>query len=372
MDDHRKKKSSTTKAFTWSAIMICVLLCLVAFGYEFYWQPDPVSPPSTELGTNPVFDNLLSNVSKEWLFLFGQDGKIVLSDIYGLNSKVILDIVNVTGDDNSELRDVVSISPDYAYIAASYYGERDSGGLDPHIPKMIVINIENGAVTDIPTSFEGSDWTWAYRVFWVSNQEILMMMNRYPGPDAPSEEVIFLLYNLQDISSPQLFEFDLCPMTTVMDNDSKVLLLASDCEPSNQLTVWSIDSAGKRLARPEEISFFDEHKYDRWHLRKTFQHPSGTFPIITIERVAGGPDGFGRFYEDNWFREYMFLGDELVRVSNSSIIYEPEWQSGLNLFLWTEWDNTFITYIMDHEGRYHHVYNGIYLGRIPRNNQYSD
>lgn len=369
MDDHRKKKSSTTKAFTWSAIMICVLLCLVAFGYEFYWQPDPVSPPSTELGTNPVFDNLLSNVSKEWLFLFGQDGKIVLSDIYGLNSKVILDIVNVTGDDNSELRDVVSISPDYAYIAASYYGERDSGGLGPHIPKMIIINIENGAVTDIPTSFKGSDWTWAYRVFWVSNQEILVMMNRYPGPDVYSEEIRFLLYDTQDISSPQLFEFDPCPMSMVMDNDSQVLLLASDCEPSNQLTVWSIDSAGKRLARSDEISFFDEHKGDRWYHRKTFQHPSGTFPVITIKRVAGGPDGFGRFYEDNWFREYMYLGDELVRVSDTLINYEPEWQSGLDLFIWAEWPNT---YIMDNEGHYHHMYNGIYLGRIPRNNQYSD
>jgi len=199
-----------------------------------------------------------------------------------------------------------------------------------------------------------------------------MMMDRYPGPDAYSEEIIFLLYDLQDISSPQLFEFDPCPMTTVMDNDSQVLLLASDCEPSNQQTVWAIDSAGKRLARPEETSFFDEHKEDRWHLRKTFQHPSGSFPIITIKRVAGGPDGFGRFYEDNWNREYMYMGDELVRVSNSYFIYEPEWQSGLDLFLWTEWDNTFITYIMDHEGHYHHVYNGIYLGRIPRNNQDSD
>jgi len=370
MDVHRKKKTSTIMAIALSAIMICVLLCLVAFGYEFYWQPDPVSPPSTELGTDPVFDNLLSNVSKEWLFLFGQDGKIVISDIYGQNRRVILDLVTITGNENSEFRNVVSISPDNAYIAASFYGERDPGGIGQNILRMIIINIENGTVTDIPTSFEGFDW--AYTAFWVSNREILMMMNRYPGPDAPSEEIIFLLYNLQDISSPQLFEFDPCPMTTVMDNDSQVLLLASDCEPSNQQTVWSIDSAGKRLARPEETSFFDEHKYDRWHLRKTFQHPSGTFPVITIKRVAGGPDGFGRFYEDNWNREYMYMGDELVRVSNSLIIYEPEWQSGLDLFLWTEWDNTFITYIMDHEGHYHHVYNGIYLGRIPRNNQDSD
>ena len=141
-------------AIALSAIMICVLLCLVAFGYEFYWQPDPVSPPSTELGTDPVFDNLLSNVSKEWLFLFGQDGKIVLSDLYGQNRRVILDLVTITGNENSEFRNVVSISPDNANIAASFYGERDPGGIGQNILKMIIINIENGTVTDIPTSFE--------------------------------------------------------------------------------------------------------------------------------------------------------------------------------------------------------------------------
>jgi hypothetical protein len=368
MDDHRKKIISTSMAIALSAILICVLLCLVAFGYLFYWQPDPVSPPSTEFGTDPVFDNLLSGISKEWLFLFRQDGNIVLSDIYGHNSRVILDIVNATVNEKSEFLNGVSISPDNTHLAANYFSERDSGGMGQLIPKMIIVNIEKGTIKEISPSLEGFDFDWGYAAFWMSNQEILAKMHRYPG-DAHSEEIRFLLYNLKDNTSPQLFEFDPCPMTTVMDNDSRVLLIASDCEPSNQLTVWAIDSDGKRVASPDEISFFDEHKWDRWHLKNTFQHPSGTFPVITISSVAGGADGFGRFYEDNWNREYMYLGDELVRVSDTFINYESEWQSGLDLFLWTEWDNT---YIMDNEGHYHHMYNGIYLGRIPRNNQYND
>jgi hypothetical protein len=126
--------------------------------------------------------------------------------------------------------------------------------------------------------------------------------------------------------------------------------------------VWAIDSSGKRRATPAEVALFDRRELDRYLPVSEYEHPSPDFALITIEPIWGGAEGFGRFYEHNWNRDYIYLGEELVRVSDVFMTFDPDWQDGLGLFIWIEGDHT---YIMDPEGHYRHLFNGVYLGRIP-------
>jgi hypothetical protein len=345
-------------------IFIGVLTWGAIIGIIFYWQPDPVSPPATTPGTNSDFDALLAKVSEEMLFLFRHEEKIILSDIYGHELGIILDVVDSTNNREAQLLSSQTVSPDNERLAVNYFIERDPNRWSQPVGKVLIVDIETGNVTDIPVSLEGFYFDSSYPVHWLDDQVILVKMHRSMGPPDYFEELRFLRYDIRNISSFQVIEFDPCSQTTVMDKDTSTLLIASDCDPHNDLKVWAIDSGGKRLATEDEILLFDNFIQNRYQPKNNYQHPSPSFPMIQLEYVAFGADGFGRFWEDNWGRQYMYLGDDLVRVSDSMIWYEPEWQSGLDLFIWDEGDNT---YIMDNEGHYHHMYNGDYLGRIPRN-----
>jgi hypothetical protein len=345
-------------------ILIGVLICGVIIGIIFYWQPDPVSPPATSPGTNYDFDALLAKVSEEMLFLFRHEEKIILSDIYGHELGIIFDVVESTNSREAQLLSSQTISPDNKRLAVNYFIERYPNRWNQPVGKALIVVMETGNVTEIPISLEGFYFDYSYPVHWLDDQVILVKMHRWLGPPDYFEELRFLRYDIRNISSFQVIEFDPCSQTTVMDIDANTLLIASDCDPSNDLKVWAIDSGGRRLATEDELILFDNFIQNRYQPKKYYQHPSPSFPIIRLEYVAFGVDGFGRYWEDNWGRQYMYLGDDLVRISDSMIWYEPEWQSGLDLFIWDEGDNT---YIMDNEGHYRHMYNGYYLGRIPRN-----
>jgi hypothetical protein len=169
---------------------------------------------------------------------------------------------------------------------------------------------------------------------------------------------------VNQISSPEIFDFDACSLTTVLDPHSQALLLVSDCVPFDQREVWAIDNAGKRMATPDEVAYFDQHSWDRFNPHDKYQYPSDGFPSIKIEPIWAGSEGFGRFYEANWNREYLYFGNHLVRISDVFIYFEPDWQTNIELFIWKEENKT---YFADKDGHYRLLYNGAYLGKIPRN-----
>ena len=361
-----KKKFTVRKLVLWGtglSLLICSVAILLFWNLPF----DPKSPPATELGTEPDFDSLLENGNRNWLFLFNTGNQIIETDIYGDNERVMLDIVRVTQNSNSELLSDFSISPNGKLLAANYFNERDSSDQwNQPIGKIVVVDIKTGRIVDVPILLGGYEFDWTTPVYWLSSEDFLVKMHRYLGNDSSSEDVVFLLYDLQDIASPQKIEIDHCGVTAVTKDDSNILLLTSNCIPFSEIIVWAIDIHGKRKATSEEIMFYDRCESEWWLSELCHQKLLTQSSIRTkVERVVGDytVEGFGRWYDNNWDRHYIYLNDKIVRVSDGWIEEEPVWDADLNLLTWDEVDKTFQ---MDNQGHYRFWYDGKYIGKIPR------
>jgi hypothetical protein len=363
----KKQRFSFRKLILWGT-GIFLLVCSVSPFLLWYLPLDPVSPPATQLGKEPAFDELLASDDKKWSFLFRKENKIVATDIYGGNEKVVLDITTATDNVNSRLLYSESISPDGRLLAVNYSNERDlSDHWDPIIGKLIVFDLRNSKVENIPTSLDGFEFDWTSPVYWLSSSIMLVKMDRPLGKDMFSEEIRFLRYDLQSIESFQVIEFNPCSFTATMKPDTHVLLLASDCDLVTQSAIYAIDTQGKRFATVDEAAYFKKFYFDCDREESCMQNLSSKDgPLIKVEPVTGDMvDGFGRWYDNNWYRDYVYLNDKPVRVSDGWIEFDPVWDSELRLFTWNEGYQTFQ---MDNQGNYRFWFPGIYVGKIPKNN----
>jgi len=364
-DQIKAKKNSFPKIFLWG-MGIFLLVCSGLLFLLWYLPLDPVSPPSTQLGKEPTFDDVLASGNAKCLFLFRRENKIITTDIYGGNEKVVFDIVTATNNVNSELLDNESISPDGRLLAINYFNERNlSDYWHPPIGKLIFFDIENGVIENIPTVLDGFEFDWITPVHWLNSDVFLVKMHRFPGKDMFSEEVRFLRYDLKSLQSFQVIEFSPCSLTTTMKSDSHVLLLASDCDFVTESTIYAIDINGKRLATHDEFVFF-EKCISEWQLGENCDKYLSTYEVAKIrtDSVTGNMvDGFGRWYDNNWYRDNIYLNDKLVRISDGWVEFDPVWDPGLDLFTW---DEGYQTYQMDSKGHYRYWYDGKYIGKVPR------
>jgi len=351
---------------------IFLLVCsgLLFLPWYLPLDPDPVSPPATQLGKEPAFDDLLVSGNEKWLFLFRKENKIIATDIYGGNENVVLDIVTATNNAKSELLNSESISPDGSLLAVSYFNKRnESDYWRPAIGELIIFNLKNGTVENIPTSLEGFEFDSGSPVYWLSFNVILVKMHRFPGGNASSEEVRYLRYDLQNIESFQVIEFSPCSLTTTLKSDSHVLLLASDCDFVTESTVYAIDIRGKRPATHDEFVYFNQYYSDCRQNESCIQNLSSKDGSrIKVEPVTGDVfDGYGRWYENNRFRNYLYIDNKLVRVTDVGGD-EIFWDSDLKLFVWSETDYQY--YYMDNQGHYRYWYKSFYyyIGKVPRDN----
>jgi hypothetical protein len=366
-DQIRNKKFSFLKGFL-SGMGIFLLVCSGSLFLLWYMplDPDPVSPPATQLGKEPAFDYLLASENEKWLFLFTRENKIMTTDIYGGNEKVVLDITTATDNVNSELLNRESISPDGRLLAVNYFNERDESGYwHPPVGKVIIFDLKNGTVKNIPISLDGFEFDWNSPVYWLSSDVILVKMHRFPGGTASSQEVRYLRYDLQNLESSQVIKFDPCSLTTTLKLDSRVLLLASDCDFVTQSTIYAIDIRGKRSATYDEFVYFNRYHTDcRWNESCIQNLSSRDGSRIKVEPVTGDVyDGYGKWYENNRFRNYLYIDNKLARVTDLGGD-EIFWDSDLKLFVWSEIDYQY--YYMDNQGHYRFWYDGKYIGKIPR------
>jgi len=358
MENPKSDKKFPIKNIVFQGIGLLLLLCFAAIFMLWYLPFDPKSPSPTKLGNEPEFDVLFEN--KKWLFLFAKNNQIIETDIYGKNERVVLDVLEAT-DNNSELLNRFSISPDGKLIAANYYNKRDMEGYI--IGKVILVDVKSGEVTDISPVLDGYKFQYGSPAYWLSPNVFLLSMHRYLGNDSSTEDEVFLRYDLQDLENTQVIEIDHCGTTKITKSDSSVLLLTSDCIPYNQIVVWALDINGKRVANPEEKVFFDKCELE-WWLGDSCARNLATASIasIKIENVTGNMvDGFGRWYDNNWFRDYIYLNDKIARVTDTGVEMEPFWDSDINMFIWGEVNKTFQ---MDIDGRFRFWHNGDYIGKI--------
>ena len=157
-------------------IIFSVIICFLAFGYIFYWCPDPVSPPAAEIGTNPAFDAVFSKLSEQWFFLFRQGNRIILTDIYGKKIDIVLDIVEETANEDSEFLYDETISPDYTKLAVNYFNEWTTGEWRQPSGRVLIVDIVRGSTIYVPIELEGFEFDWSSPVYWLDDHMILLKM----------------------------------------------------------------------------------------------------------------------------------------------------------------------------------------------------
>jgi hypothetical protein len=338
-----------------SLVGACVLLCLAALYFDGDSRPDPVSPPETQLGTVPSFDAILGNANRNWRFLFKTNNQIVITDIYGQNDSLVLNSALGTHRE--------SLSPDGKTLAVNYQSDLSAYSQSP-FSNLVIIDLQTGTVTQFPTDLDGFEFDWTTPVHWLSPTVFLATMHRYVGDDMFSEDVALLRFDVDDLHSVQIIEFEPCSLTRISENISHVLLLKSDCEPINGGTTWAIDTEGKRLASPGEVEFFNLYYSSRFQEQLCFQdqgctNENGT--TVRTEPVVDALDCFTRYCENNLFRDYVYLNDRLVRITDGSDS-GPKWDSEVGLFVWGEAD---YTYYMDDFGHYRPWHLGVFLDKVP-------
>lgn len=359
MTNQKNNNKYSIKKIILLSISLALLISIGASFLSWYLPLDPKSPPSTRLGAEPKFDALFEN--NKWLFVFAQNNKIIETDIYGKSERVVLDIVEATKNTQSELLYDFSISPDGRYLAANYYSERNANG--PPIGKILIVEIKSGKITFIPTVLEGYIFQWERPAYWVGSNVFFVSMHRYlsNGSSASKEDEVFSRYDLQDLENTQVIEFDHCGTTKFTKSNPTVLLLSSDCIPTDQAIIQALDVNGKRVASAEEKAFFEKCSLIWSSCERNLA--TAAMASIKIEGVTGNLlDGFGRWYNNNWYRDYIYLNNEIVRVTDAIVEVEPFWDSDIKMFIWVEVDKT---YQMDIDGHYRFWHNGDYIGKIP-------
>jgi hypothetical protein len=173
MTKQNKDKPTSVKKTLVVIFALLLLLCCLPTFLLWYLPFNPESPPPTELGSVPEFDELFEN--DQWSYLFVEGNQIVQTDIKGNDARIAVDIVEATQNNNSKLLYDFVISPDRKFIIVEYYNERDSRYQykppmkNPPLKKNLVINIVSGDTIDLPNELDGYEYSWSDgEAYWIS------------------------------------------------------------------------------------------------------------------------------------------------------------------------------------------------------------
>jgi len=350
---------------TYIILIVSIVLSLICIGMSLksrYFPFNPISPPMTNFGDDVAFDSVTEQVNQKWLFLYEQENKIISTDIYGKEHSVLFNIKEITGDNDAFLLGYSSISPCNSYIASNYRVKKDNEEI---IDRLIIYKMRKNEFVDILPIIPGYKMAWDNPPTWLSDKIFLVKMHKFTT-DAHSEEIVFIRYDINDLPSEEQIALIPCPHTKTIKHDTHTLLLSNDCQSNPP--IYAIDTNGLRLASNNEVAYFNYYSEDCFRNildGNCLKHKFYDFPSVRIERVVDFNffDPFGNSAEINRNRFYVYLNEEIVRISDSYIEFEPIWEPEIGLFIWKEGDDT---YLMDEQGHSHVWFQGEYVGMTQR------
>ena len=344
-------------------LICCCASCAVFSGTIFalwYLPPDPVSPPSTELGENPDFDALFEN--KDWLFLFEVDDKIIETDITGEQNRVVLDVLEATDGQELLLNSSISISPDGKHVALNYYDQNDT---KVDIETILILDILTGQQFTITPTYKKYSAYIGYPVFWLSSTVFGVRMRDRNPSDYFGHYGAILLFDLDDLEYPQAIDIGLCGWDNVIAPDvNNTLLMSCKSETNEEWIIWALDTDGKQVANEEETALYERCIHIRNSNGYECSNPQINYFIdsIEIEPVPHDYPDFLKFFRDN--RLNIYLNDILVRTTTSVSLWNvtPFWDADIGMYIWNEGCES---YQMDADGHYRFWFRGNYIGKIP-------
>jgi hypothetical protein len=347
------------------------LLLIIALGLLFlHVLRKSKGPPPTLPGESPEFDKLLAEINEKWLFVFEEDGKIVLTDIYGQCVKVIANPQATMGKDLVAESIKVIACPGVDWAAVAYDTSKSLTGRQ-YEGFLALIDLRDYTVH--PVTFDKSVGIRRHpqaNPFWVSETTLAVPTSRGSWVSQKSRggwETLYWMYDVNDLKHPESVRFpalfsDLDPEAGGMyDESSRTLVFVSTDYDRDSQEILAYDKDGLRPATVEEKERFDA---------RTAARPQGNesestgAPVVKVRPLKKHHSFDRKFPRLRWlrYRKYEIIVDgKRVKVTR----YDPKrhylehfayhvWNPDLQLIFFREWPAGYKEgwYYMDRYGHY--------------------
>ncbi len=372
MTADRRKRISRRLRF-WGGM---ALLAVVGVGVLFWHSyRKAMGPPPTPPGKCPEFDKHLAEINDDWLFVFTEDGKVVVTDVYGENDREL--VVPKTGAGADTLDPILGVSSNpegkWAAICCVAKDPTSARGLTSLLG---LINLRDFSMKPIKSDFiAGMGPGIRYIPLWLSDKTFLLHLPVHGTKDGYSP---CLIYDLDDLEHPKTVQLPidtfwlLQPCRIANDDVSHALLFLSEPDDSRNMKFKAYDKNGLRDATKEEE--------ERFYVLATTEaglFPGGgggvpAFDTKELKRPAWLDWLFSRLGKPRSRKSKITLNEKRVRVGTCYdgtfiAIWFLRWDWDMRLFTWQELKTKDQTdsYYMDVEGHYRFWHRGSSWGKIP-------
>ena len=352
----------------WGGMVLVVVVGIALLFWHSYRKS--LGPPPTPPGKSPEFDQHLAEIDKDWLFVFNDGGKIIVTDIYGGGDRELA--IPKSGTGAGILDPVVRVSafPGGRWAAICYVVKDPS---TKHWPRLLMVLVDlrdysMKIITPDEALYHGAD----YSPWWFDEKTFLLPLRRqgsfaqsYPGPE---HTTACFLYDIDDLEHPETVEFPVNPLWLLRpghfasDYVSNALLFLSEPDDSGNKVLKACDKNGLR-----DITREEEDRYDMLAtMGKWFNRGGGwdvpAFETKELERPAWPDWLFSRLRKRVSRRSEITLNGTRVRLAtypdaSSEAIWFLAWEWDISLFTWREFksEDEVESYYMDKKGRYRFI-----------------
>ena len=246
MDPDRRKGIWKRLRF-WGVLFLLVVVGIGVLCWHSYRKA--MGPPPTHPGKSPEFDKHLAEIDEKWLFVFAEDGKVVVTDIYGENDTELA--LPKTGASAGILDPIIGISsnPEGKWAALYYVGK------DPTTALLGLVDLRNLTMKVITSERLGNPGI-RYLPVWLSDKTFILPL---PLHEFQSGHTLCRVYDLDDLEHPKTVEIPVDSSWLVMpvnDTVSHALLFWNEPDNSGKMEVNAYDKNGLRDVTKEEEERF--------------------------------------------------------------------------------------------------------------------
>jgi len=382
----QKKKSFWRRMKLWKRIVLLIVVLFVPILIYVYYRP--IGPRPTAPGKCPDFDQQLAEINKKWIFLFKEEGKIFLADIYGNKIRTLIDMAERLGEKGSNIwANASACSFGNHILVYCFVHEKNqqlSNGPIFNKNELLLINLYDSSVYVIKR-----DNKYSYfidRTYWLSPDIFLMPVGEkgkpFSGPTGSADKTVFFRYDIKDLDNPSKVELPLrwhmVEQNTIFawykDSGTMIFHPAPDMGYNSTMIY---DKDGLRPATREEWTKRNEKIVS---IVQNNSNEDEQYPMIERRREKIDNDWLftllAKFHNKSLSQCRILFEDKVARVSKRDAYWVGDkesngWDNDLKLYLWEESKNyvPYQYFYMDKHGHYRlWLSNCYYLGKAPITN----
>ena len=371
-----KRKRIWKRVRFWGGVLLVVVVGIGILAYVTHRKS--LGPPPTPPGRSPEFDQHLAEIDDDWLFLFEEDGRLVLADIYGKDVASLLDV----RDDGRRIAVSDACGSSHSRFAAVAYQIETHEGRAVSRLELAFIDMMRHSVKKVPLDgmafgfFPGPPYC-------LDENTALFRFHGFGDPSGGSPTPLGTTrYFRIGAEGPTFAEPGELQLTLgehgkepslVFDEESRLLMLRKPMADGNHDELLVYDVHGLRPATAKEEKRYRELSKVEQNTEIPAIRPRPSIDVSDRERNDWERKILERYFGiSGRFRELSVDGS-LIRKAESRRgaedgIAAASWDRETGLVWWYEGDfpSVLHTYFSDTEGHYRLWHEGMYCGKIPR------